>query len=263
MQGLRLDAAARHPIRLPDGTAHPNVVHLAEVIDHPNIEVGPHAYANDFEPVTDWAARLAPYLYPGAPERLRIGAFAQVAHGVRFVTASADHPMRGLSTYPFRTFGPTAEADWARLCGPFADTEVGPDAWLGHGALALPGARIGAGAILAAGAVLKGEAPPYAILAGNPARVIRMRLSPPAVEAMLALRWWDRPSDWIAARVDLIEGADLPALVAAARDDGVAEGPADTLHAIDLDALSAALAAAPAVPPRAAKAGARPERTAP
>ncbi|MGR3783779.1 MAG: CatB-related O-acetyltransferase [Albimonas sp.] len=257
MQGLRLDAAARHPLRRPDGAAHPNVVNLARVIDHPNIEVGPHAYANDFEPVTDWAARLAPYLHPGAPERLRIGPFVQIAHGVRFVTASANHPMRGLSTYPFRIFGPAAAADWEALCGPFADTEVGPDAWLGHGALVLPGARIGAGAILAAGAVLSGEAPPYAILAGAPARPVRLRLAPAAVEAMLALRWWDRPVDWIERRAELIEAADLPALVAAVRADGVAEGPGDTLHAIDLDAL----AGVEAVPPRAARA--QTERTRP
>ncbi|SFJ23576.1 virginiamycin A acetyltransferase [Albimonas pacifica] len=245
MQGLRLDAAARRPIRLPDGSEHPNVVHLAQVIDHPNIEVGAHAYANDFEPVDDWAARLAPYLHPGAPERLRIGPFVQIAHGVRFVTASADHPMRGLSTYPFRIFGPAAQADWEALCGPFPDTVVGPDAWLGHGALILPGARIGAGAIVAAGAVVAGEAPPYAILAGNPARPIRLRLAPEAIAAMLALRWWDRPSDWIARRAGLIEAADLPALVAAARADGVAEGPADSLHSIDLDALAGVEAVAP------------------
>ena len=79
-----LDAAARHPLRLPDGTVHANTVHLARVIDHPNIAVGDFSYAHDFEPVTDWAARLAPYLHPGAPERLVIGRFAQVAHGVRF-----------------------------------------------------------------------------------------------------------------------------------------------------------------------------------
>ena len=98
--------------------------------------------------------------------------------------------------------------------------------------------------------MLTGEAPPYAILAGNPARPVRLRLAPAAIEAMLALRWWDRPSDWIARRAGLIEAADLPALVSAARADGVAEGPGDSLHAIDLDAL----AGVEAVPPRAARA---------
>ena len=65
-----LDATLRHPLTLPTGETYTNTVWLARVIDHPNIEVGDFTYYNDFDPVDDYAARIAPNLHPGAPEKL-------------------------------------------------------------------------------------------------------------------------------------------------------------------------------------------------
>lgn len=70
-----LDANLRHPITLPDGSQHAGTVHLNQVIDHPNIAIGDYSYYSGFETPADYAAALAPYLYPGAPERLTIGRF--------------------------------------------------------------------------------------------------------------------------------------------------------------------------------------------
>ena len=203
-----LNADAVHPLTFPDGTVHPDMVHLARVIDHPNITVGDYSYANDFDPPAPggWAARLAPYLYPGAPERLRIGRFCQIAHGVRFITASANHAMGGISTYPFGVFDPTTLEGFKAGFVDLPDTEIGHDVWIGHGALILPGARIGSGAIIGAGAVVAGEVAPYAIVAGNPARVIRHRFGTEDVARLLRIAWWD----WEPARIR----AALPALLA-------------------------------------------------
>jgi virginiamycin A acetyltransferase len=110
MPGSFLDPTRRHPLILPDGSGLESMVHLNRVIDHPNIAIGDFTFANDFDPPRDWAARLAPYLYEGAPERLQIGRFGQIAHGVRFITASANHAMDGLSTYPFGVFDPDGVA---------------------------------------------------------------------------------------------------------------------------------------------------------
>ncbi len=162
----------------------------------------------------DWAARLAPYLYPGAPERLVIGRFCQIAHGVRFVTASANHEMGGLSTYPFPVFDPDSRAAHMAAQGPLPDTVIGHDVWIGHGALILPGARIGHGAIIGAGAVVAGEVAPYTIVAGNPARPIRPRLAPDAIATLLQLAWWDWPPDRIRAAVPALLAGDLAALAA-------------------------------------------------
>lgn len=207
-----LNADAVHPLTFPDGTVHPDMVHLNWVIDHPNIAVGDYSYANDFDPPEDWAVRLAPYLYPGAPERLVIGRFCQIAHGVRFITASANHAMGGISTYPFGVFDPGTLVAYRDGVGALPDTEVGHDVWIGHGALILPGARIGSGAIIGAGAVVAGEVSPFAVVAGNPARVIRMRFSDGDVARLLEIAWWDWPIDRIRAALPALMAADVGAL---------------------------------------------------
>ena len=206
------DAAARHPLVFPDGTAHRQMVNLAVAIDHPNWRIGRNAYANDFDPPGDWAARLAPYLYPGAPEHLIIGSFCQIAHGARFITASANHPMHGISTYPFPVFDPEALEHYRDSFTGLPDTVIGPDCWIGHGALILPGARLGPGVIVGAGAVVAGEVPAYAIVAGNPARVVRHRFPEPAIRRLVDLAWWDWPDKALAAALPRLAAGDLDAL---------------------------------------------------
>ena len=213
---MPLDPLRTHPLRFADGTTHPNMVHLNRVIDHPNITVGDFTYANDFDPPPapghDWAARLAPYLYPGAPERLVIGRFCQIAHGVRFITASANHDMTGLTTYPFPVFDPALIESYKATFTGLPDTAIGHDVWIGHGALILPGARIGNGAIIGAGAVVSGTVAPYTIVAGNPARPIRPRFPPETIASLLRLGWWDWPVDRIAMAMPALLTGDLVAL---------------------------------------------------
>lgn len=209
-----LNAALPHPMRFPDGRENPFIAHLQAVIQHPNITVGRHTYANDFDPPADWATRLAPYLYPGAPERLMIGPFCQIAHGARFITASANHLMTGFTTYPFAIFDPaTLPLILGQLTG-LSDTIIGPDCWIGHGALILPGARLGAGVIVGAGAVVGGEIPAYSIVAGNPARTIRHRFAPDVIDRLLELAWWDWPLDRIEAALPALLADDLGTLLA-------------------------------------------------
>lgn len=208
---------ASHPVRLPDGTAHPGTVFLRSVIDHPRFEAGAYSYASSFAPVEDWAAHLAPWLFDFSPERLVIGKFCQIADGVRFVTASANHRHDGFSSFPFAIFGGGAPAGRPSMPGPGPDTVIGHDVWFGTGAMILPGARIGSGAIVAAGAVVTGEVPPYCVVGGNPARIIRSRFDAGTVARLLDIAWWDWPIDRILAHEAAICGADLDALEAACR----------------------------------------------
>ncbi|MCC5971836.1 MAG: CatB-related O-acetyltransferase [Pararhodobacter sp.] len=207
-----LSAAARHPMRFPDGRENPCMVHLNRAIDHPNFDIGDFTYANDFDPPQDWAGHLAPYIYHGAPERLVIGRFGQIAHGVRFITASANHAMGGISTYPFPIFNPATLPLYADSFADLPDTVIGHDVWIGHGALILPGAQVGHGAIIGAGAVVAGKVPDYAVMAGNPARVVRQRFSAEAVARLLALGWWDWPLERIAEALPQILAGDVEAL---------------------------------------------------
>lgn len=205
-----------HPIVLEDGSTHVDTVFLRAVIDHPRWQVGAYTYASSAKPPVDWAAELAPYLYAFSPERLVIGKFCQIADGVRFITASANHRRDGFSTYPFavfhRRFGGSAS-----LPGPGPDTVIGHDVWIGQGARILPGARLGNGVIVGAGAVVAGVVAPYTIVAGNPARPVRARFAPAVVARLEAIRWWDWPIAQIVAHENAICNADLEALEAAAR----------------------------------------------
>lgn len=213
---MPLDPLRTHPLSFADGRTHPNMVHLNRVIDHPNISVGEFTYANDFDPPQDWAARLAPYLYPGAPERLQIGRFGQIAHGVRFITASANHDMAGLTTYPFPVFDPAAIEGYKAGLDSLPDTVIGHDVWIGHGALILPGVTIGDGAIVGAGAVVARSVAPYTIVAGNPARPLRPRFPPAVIAALRDLAWWSWPVDRVEAAVPALLSGDLKALAALA-----------------------------------------------
>jgi len=68
---------------------------------------------------------------------------------------------------------------------------IGHDVWIGHGAIVLPGRTIGTGAVVAAGAVVTKDVAPYAIVAGNPARLIRPRFSLAVAARLQRLAWWD------------------------------------------------------------------------
>ena len=125
-----------------------------------------------------------------APNVSVIGRYCAIAAGVRFVMGGANHADLGPSTYPFGIFG----GDWADtmdlvVSAPSrGDTVVGNDVWLGYEALVLPGVTIGDGAIVAAASVVTADVPPYAIVAGNPARVVRRRYEDADVERLLAAR---------------------------------------------------------------------------
>lgn len=198
-----LDSSSRYPMRFPDGRENRSLVHLNRVIDHPNIEIGDFTYASSFDSPSDWAAALAPYTYSGAPERLVIGRFGQIADGVRIITASANHPMAGISTYPFAIFDHDRVGDYIDQISDLPDTTIGHDVWLGDGAVVLPGARIGNGVIVGARAVVTGDVPDYAIVAGNPARIVRMRFENTVIDRLLGLAWWN----WPVANIDAATGA--------------------------------------------------------
>lgn len=212
MTGSLADPDTFHPVILPDGTAHKGTVFLAPATKHhPRFHVGAYTYASAHAPPADWAFHLAPYLYEFSPESLRIGRFCQIADSATFITSSANHRYDGFSSYPFMIVGGTDAA--MPDSGP--DTAIGHDVWIGQGATILPGATIGNGVIIGAGAVVHGTVPDYAIVVGNPARVVRMRFDAETIDALLEIAWWNWPIDRITAKQGAIVGANLENLRAA------------------------------------------------
>lgn len=178
------------------------------------MSVGAYTYASAFDPPQDWAARLAPYLFDFSPERLVIGKFCQIADGVMFITASANHRHDGITTFPFAIFDDGPKEGRASLPDAGPDTVIGNDVWLGQGARILPGAQLGNGVIVGAGAVVGGAVPSYTVVAGNPARPMRRRFSDTDCDRLDRIAWWDWPIDLIRAHEAVICGGDVDALAA-------------------------------------------------
>lgn len=88
---------------------------------------------------------------------------------------------------------------------------IGNDVWIGHGVIVLPGVKIGDGAVLAAGAVVTKDVPPYTIVGGVPAKIIRERFSRPIAEQLAAIAWWDWPFETIMARLADFQSSDIEA----------------------------------------------------
>ncbi|UHS60221.1 CatB-related O-acetyltransferase [Agrobacterium vaccinii] len=204
-----LDASAVYPITLPDGTVYRDTVYLKNVVDHPRMEIGDFSYYTHSGKIEETAIILAPYLGPGVREKLVIGKFVQIARGSYFITSSANHPMTGFTTYPFRIFKPET---FGYKDLPVKDTIVGHDVWIGQNAAIMPGVHIGHGAIVAAASVVTRDVPPYAVVGGNPASIIRMRYSSDIVEALLSLGWWNWSLDKIEASLDALNSGDLAKL---------------------------------------------------
>ena len=107
----------------------------------------------------------------------------------------------------------STEATWQREFR--GDTVFGNDVWIGMDAVILPGVKIGDGAIVAAKSVVTHDVAPYAIVAGNAAKVVKMRFDRRTVDRLLAVAWWNWPVDKITRNLNAIRGADIDALEAA------------------------------------------------
>ena len=127
-----------------------------------------------------------------------VGKFANIAAMTRI--GPTDHPWRNASLHHFlyrsSYYWEDAEDDADFFAARKARrTVIGPDTWLGHGVIVKPDVTIGAGAIIASGAVVTKDVPPYMIMAGVPASPLRPRYTPGVADRMMALAWWDWDHD--------------------------------------------------------------------
>jgi acetyltransferase-like isoleucine patch superfamily enzyme len=122
----------------------------------------------------------------------RIGKYCSISHGVKI--GLGPHPLNFFSTSPV-FYEPYRGFVEEQLYNEFEDkgyTEIGNDVLIGANALILAGVKVGDGAVIGAGSVVTKNVPPYAIVAGNPAKIIKYRFETEVIRKLLQIKWWDK-----------------------------------------------------------------------
>lgn len=197
-------------------TGDTQTIYLKNAITRDSVSVGDYTMYNDtVHDPRDFEKNNVLYHYPVNRDRLIIGRFCSIACGAKFLFTSANHAMRSLSTYPFPIFFEEWGLDRTRVADAWdnkGDIVVGSDVWIGYEAVVLSGVTIGDGAIIGARAVVTRDVPPYAIVGGVPARLIRKRFDDKTIETLLRLKWWNWPSEKIARHIAAIQNGRLDEL---------------------------------------------------
>lgn len=181
------------------------VCYLKPTVKNPNILIGEFTYSGD----KDFESHVTHH-YDFLGDKLMIGKFCQIAAGVEFVMNGANHQMNAATTFPFYIMEGWEQTPSARSDLPLkGDTVIGNDVWIGQNATILPGVHIGDGAIIGLGSVVGSDVPPYTIVAGNPARVLRKRFDDELIAMLEELRWWDRDTDTIQAWIPILTCSNL------------------------------------------------------
>jgi phosphonate metabolism protein (transferase hexapeptide repeat family) len=140
-----------------------------------------------------------------------VGKFCSIAAQTRI--NPGNHPLErvALSHFTYRSSSydlgqdDPAFFDWRRSFR----CVMGNDVWIGHGAIVLPGVKLGNGAAVGAGSVVTKDVPPFAIVVGNPGRVLRYRFAPEIIAALERIAWWDWEHEQL--RLGLADFRALPA----------------------------------------------------
>lgn len=134
----------------------------------------------------------------GGDCKLIIKNYVSVAQNVSFIL-NADHYTNHISTYPFKVKMLKTQTSESFGKG---DIIVDDDVWIGYGATIMSGVHIGQGAVIAAGAVVTKDVPPYAIVGGVPAKVIKYRFEPEMIEELLKIDYSKLTKEDIEKHID-------------------------------------------------------------
>lgn len=129
---------------------------------------------------------------------LKIGNYCSIGDDVRFIL-SMEHYTNHISTYPFKVMCIKSEQFEAIAKG---DIIVDDDVWIGQRATILSGVNIGQGAVIAAGAVVTKDVPPYAVVGGVPAKIIKYRFSPEIIEKLMKIDYSKLDKETVEKNID-------------------------------------------------------------
>ena len=164
-----------------------------------------HTYGLEHLTIRNW----------GEDSQVHIGSFCSIADRVQLFTGG-NHRVDWVTTYPFGHIHRDV-FDWHGQGHPVSrgDINIGNDVWLCSGCTIMSGVTIGDGAVVAANATVVRDVPPYAIVGGNPAEVIKYRFTPEQISALLANPWWEKSDQEIQALIPLLCSRNIDELIRA------------------------------------------------
>ncbi|PIE54538.1 MAG: chloramphenicol acetyltransferase [Dethiosulfovibrio peptidovorans] len=197
------------PDRIQPRKRYAQLVFLKNVIKSPNIEVGDYTYYDDIR--GDKPLEFEKNVIHSMQEKLVIGKFCSIGAETVFIMSGGNHRLDNVSTYPFGLMGSGWEivSYEPELRG---DIVVGNDVWIGFRATILGGVTVGDGAVIGAGAVVTADVPPYAVVVGNPARVVRRRFDDETVDMLIRIKWWDWSPEKITQNVGILASPSVERL---------------------------------------------------
>lgn len=195
--------------------------YLQDIVTNPLIEIGEYSYYSGYYSHQSFEDGCVRYLW-GDPksqalfnpieqhgwhlDKLIIGNYVCIASGVIILMGgNHNHHPEWITVYPF------AE-QIAQSYEPKGDTIIKSDAWIGMNAMIMPGVTIGEGAIVAAGSVVTQNVPPYTIVGGNPAKIIKKRFLDADIEKLLEMRWFDWNRQLVEKAIPLLSSASIEQL---------------------------------------------------
>ncbi|WP_157277721.1 CatB-related O-acetyltransferase [Paenibacillus taiwanensis] len=154
----------------------------------------------------------------GEDASLTIGKFCSIASRVT-IMLGGEHNVDWVSTYPFNPIFPQAQA-YLGHPKTKGNVIIGHDVWLGIDSYILSGVTIGNGAVVSARSLVTKDVPPYAIVGGNPARIIRYRFSDEQIEELEAIAWWNWPLHRIFSALPLLLSNQMDQFIQYAKSSG-------------------------------------------
>lgn len=167
---------------------------------YPTYQLGRGTYG--FPIVLDWHQNTT----------LKIGNYCSIARNVE-IFLGGSHRMDWVSTFPFVKFYSELNYLVEEFGVTNGDVTIGNDVWLGRDCKIMSGVTIGDGAVVATGAIVTHDIPPFAIVGGIPAKVIRYRFDKATIDALLESQWWYWPENEIRKITPLLCTADLTAFL--------------------------------------------------
>ncbi len=188
-------------------------IYLKNVITRETIQVGDYTMYNDFyHNPCEFEKNNVLYHYPVNGDKLIIGKYCSIACGAKFIFTSANHSQASLSTYPFPIFFEEWELEGERITKAWdnkGDIVIGNDVWIGYEAIIMPGVTIGDGAIIGTRAVVTKDVPPYGVVGGVPAKLIKKRFDDDTIKKLLQLQWWNWPDEKVKENLEAIMKGDI------------------------------------------------------